>query len=920
MGSALIASYELPNSRTNGTKLAHEPTNGIAKAIDKAATLTGRKVLFAATTAVGERPGWITHSVAFFQRGSGQHLAVPGRGLRGLEFRYQLNISPTDYHRGSCHPSMPWNLYFMVGMAGELSRSLCRVMVNCGARHIALASRNPVSDASWLADIWVAGAEPKVDGTIHLNEHSSNYNVDFFITFSSLESVYGNAGQFIYHAANMFVTSLVNKRRRRGQAGSVINIGMWTWDMSPRAGTNIENIILAILHAPRRDRVPPSLSPSSAVRSSRLSQCRLGHSLKVFVGVLVSFILSSLFVAARLVSRFGIVRRHGWDDYTIIVAWFLAFGMSFAVAFCTFKGLGLPEENISPAWVDPLLKARYAAIVLYNPALNVTKASILFLYIDIAQRAQRFLYFGSCVTFAVVLAGGVAFTFLTALQCRPIKAAYNLTIKNPTCVPIETIDLAIVPVNVATGLAILVLPIPVLTKLHLPLGQKTILLLLFILGVILIIVADVVRTYNLQLAAINLRQSTTRPPVNLKFLESASSTALWSTVEVNVAIVGACIPTLLPLIKRLIPKLIRSPRSSNRQMLPSPSSLPDRAEAGSSSPNEPHRHQSSSISLQADYQEQLQPQICTTSEEAQSPYQRSDVSTFSRTVGFERSRCMLDMRGSESVKYCVLVAFLLFLEGFIIVLLSSVNSNMPVVENETQAIGVTSATYAGGAFIVPFIGYWLLRHAGFKATFVVALAIICTGNLIFWPSGALGSYPGFIVANVVVGTAATLLDMSTIAFLTLCGPTQYAEIRVLMGLGVGYSGSAISFLLSEKIFFAHVANYDGVIAIQWTYLAVALSMVLLGLFYYYLPLPEATVMDLQSRDNRLWIDPSQRFFGKLPVYITTLALGLRGMGSWTVFGASVLEGGGNLGPTIYPWIISPVCSTGLLSGGHSAHP
>jgi hypothetical protein len=46
-----------------------------------------------------------------------------------------------------------------------------------------------------------------------------------------------------------------------------------------------------------------------------------GHSLKVFVGVLVTFILSSLFVAARLVSRFGIVKRHGCDDYTIIVAW-----------------------------------------------------------------------------------------------------------------------------------------------------------------------------------------------------------------------------------------------------------------------------------------------------------------------------------------------------------------------------------------------------------------------------------------------------------------------------------------------------------------------------------------------------------------------------------------------------------------------
>jgi fucose permease len=764
-----------------------------------------------------------------------------------------------------------------------------------------------------------------------------------------------------------------------------------------------------------------------------------GQSRRAFVGVLVTFILSSLFVLARLVSRFGIVKRHGWDDYTIIVAWvreslflrqkprlmclsiqFLAFGMSFAVAFGTFHGLGLPEENIHPAWVEPLLKARYTALVLYNPALNVTKASILLLYIDLAPRSQRFFYIGSWVTFAVVLVAGVTFAFLAALQCRPVQAVYDPSIKNPTCIPIETIDLAVVPVNVATGLAILVLPIPVLTTLRLPLGKKTILLLIFILGVILIIVADVVGIYYLQLAALNLQQSTARPPVNLKYLYTASRTALWSTVEVNVAIVGACIPTLPPLIKRLIPslRLIRSQRSSDNQVLRSPSSLPDGAEAGSPRPNGLPRHQSSSTSSGADCEEQPQLQISTRSEEAQSPYQRIHASTFSRSVGFERSRCLLDVRGSESIKYCALVAILLFLEGFIIVLLSSVNGNMPVVENQIQAIGITSATYAAGACIVPFVGYWLLRHVGFKATFVISLALICTGNLIFWPSGASGSYPGFIVATIVVGAGVTLLDMSAIAFLTLCGPTQYAEIRVLMGAGLGYSGSTISFLLSEKIFFTHVTNGRGVIAIQWTYLAVALSMVLLGLFYYYIPLPEATDMDLQSRDNRLWIDLSQRFFGKIPIIFTTLALGvlaefcstsslssirtfigtllesvsestqtsphltalnlnlaisgiyagshfivaclclfvqprivllflfacgvtfsalilwldfshattieylvlffsiplgplptltfaiaLRGMGRWTVFGASVLEGGGDLGPTIYPWIM-----------------
>jgi hypothetical protein len=41
----------------------------------------------------------------------------------------------------------------------------------------------------------------------------------------------------------------------------------------------------------------------------------------VFVGVTVTIILASIFVAARLVSRFGIVKYRGWDDYCILLAW-----------------------------------------------------------------------------------------------------------------------------------------------------------------------------------------------------------------------------------------------------------------------------------------------------------------------------------------------------------------------------------------------------------------------------------------------------------------------------------------------------------------------------------------------------------------------------------------------------------------------
>jgi hypothetical protein len=136
---------------------------------------------------------------------------VPAEGLRGLQFRSQLPTSPADRHCGNvlegrisavgavvsnfnindASGGLPNNEHLstmldwkrtgplsvivpsldvrgafsadktcvMAGMAAELGQSLCRFMVNYGARYIVLASQNPVSDANWLADMRMAGAE-----------------------------------------------------------------------------------------------------------------------------------------------------------------------------------------------------------------------------------------------------------------------------------------------------------------------------------------------------------------------------------------------------------------------------------------------------------------------------------------------------------------------------------------------------------------------------------------------------------------------------------------------------------------------------------------------------------------------------------------------------------------------------------------
>ncbi|KAM3424169.1 hypothetical protein BST61_g11288 [Cercospora zeina] len=170
--------------------------------------------------------------------------------------------------------------YLLVGMTGELGLSLSRWMIDRGAKYIALTSRNPKIDPKWIAAMHDLGAtvngiamdvtnprsllagykkikqtmppvagvcngamvlwdgllakmpydtfnsviRPKVEGTILLCEMFSETKLDFFIMFSSLTCVTGNIGQSPYAASNCFMVSMAESRRKRGLAGSVINL------------------------------------------------------------------------------------------------------------------------------------------------------------------------------------------------------------------------------------------------------------------------------------------------------------------------------------------------------------------------------------------------------------------------------------------------------------------------------------------------------------------------------------------------------------------------------------------------------------------------------------------------------------------------------------------------------------------------
>ncbi|KAJ4246868.1 hypothetical protein NW762_013420 [Fusarium torreyae] len=258
----------------------------------------------------------------------------------------------------------------------------------------------------------------------------------------------------------------------------------------------------------------------------------------LIVGIAVGFVVASgIIVLLRLYARVVLLGLAGPDDWTILAATGIAIIDTVSTVMEAKYGMGRHKENVSPEESTEQLKYLYVAILHYNLGMNIVKISFLFQYRRIFQssRLQKFCFW---VIIGVILWACVQATLL-GISCLPISVLVPSTAD--WCLNTLPVWYISSVMSIATDVLIFCLPLPSVLKLQLPIKQKIMVILIFCLGFFVCIIS-VYRMCTLREAVYS-----DDPPWN------GAGAAIWSVIELNCAIICASLPTLRPLIAKVVP-------------------------------------------------------------------------------------------------------------------------------------------------------------------------------------------------------------------------------------------------------------------------------------------------------------------------------------------------------------------------------
>lgn len=246
--------------------------------------------------------------------------------------------------------------------------------------------------------------------------------------------------------------------------------------------------------------------------------------------------LSTLAVALRLISRRISIRHISPDDYVIVFALLLSYGDCICQFVGVHYGLGQHIGQVGKEDEVRYLIILYILQLFWNTTLPAIKVSILLFYRRLFP--VRRLLIASSVIGAIVTAWYIAIQITAIFQCLPIHY-YWRRVGQGHCIQTTNFYIILASLNLATDVAVLILPIPFIWHLQVRKSKKLSLSVIFLLGS-LVCVTSIVRLQTLtEIDTQDITWSNAYP-------------GLWTAIEASLGIVAACLPSLSPVLHILI--------------------------------------------------------------------------------------------------------------------------------------------------------------------------------------------------------------------------------------------------------------------------------------------------------------------------------------------------------------------------------
>ncbi|KAI0477625.1 hypothetical protein GGR56DRAFT_673986 [Xylariaceae sp. FL0804] len=283
---------------------------------------------------------------------------------------------------------------------------------------------------------------------------------------------------------------------------------------------------------------------------------------QVLVGGAIFFIFVSIFVVGlRFYARLVSWAKFGADDWMTIPTMFICIAVAITqIIAATAGGLGSHTKLVDGKLAHTpqlyaLEKARYASQLMTVVNYTMVKLCVLLFYRRIFC-SNRTFYIINSILIGIVIAWGIAFTFVYIFLCIPISAGWDQFEYEQTgsclgATPVWATRIS----DIVLDAIILIVPLPLVIQLNMRVQQKVAVIGIVMLGII-VVVSSIVQTlyfsWEIDFISSNPETYFNDPSWYLP------ATLFWALTENVTGLVGACLPTYAPLLKRLMKGRINS--------------------------------------------------------------------------------------------------------------------------------------------------------------------------------------------------------------------------------------------------------------------------------------------------------------------------------------------------------------------------